>query len=157
MARFQFRYQSLLDERRREEQRAERNLASLLSNQQQLRDQLAQTQNRITIGKQQLRDSPTGKIDLNAIAQFGRHNNHTLLSGQGIVNKLATLEPHIATARRQLSEAARKRKAMELLHDRDLADWKHAERRRENNLLEEAALQTTLANAAHQSRGGNQP
>ncbi|WP_428386552.1 flagellar FliJ family protein [Mucisphaera sp.] len=156
MARFQFRYQSLLDERRRVEQRAQRNLANILANQQQLRDQLLQTQNRITTGKRQLRDSLTGKIDLNAVTQFGRHNSHTLLSGQGIVNKLAALEPHIETARRQLAEAARKRKAMELLHDRDLADWKHTERRRENNLLEEAALQTTLANLSHPAREGHQ-
>ncbi|MEQ9453297.1 MAG: flagellar export protein FliJ [Phycisphaeraceae bacterium] len=145
MPRFQFRYQTLLDQRCRAEQQAQRDLADIMGQQQNLQEQLTGTQHKITRGKQDLRESLTGRVDLSSVAQFGRYNSHSLIDGQRLVGRLAQLQPHIDAARRRLNNATRERKALQHLHDKDLADWKRTQRLRENNALDEAAIQMHMA------------
>lgn len=148
MARFRFRFQQLLDQRRLAEQQAQRDLSELLGRQQSLRDQLAHTQQRISDGKSELRGSLIGTIDIASISQFGRHNNHMLATGHTLVRQLASAQPHIDAARRRLHKAIRERKALELLHDREKQQWKHDINRRETATLDEAGTQMTLARRA---------
>ncbi|QDU72183.1 flagellar export protein FliJ [Mucisphaera calidilacus] len=148
MPRFRFRFQKLLEERRRAEQQAQRELAELLGRRDQLHARLVDTQQRISQSKTGLRDALVGTLDLPAVTQFGRHSNHMLAAGQGIVRQIAAAEPHINAARLRLNHAIQRRKALELLHDRELTEWKRNLNRRETNALDEAANQMTLSRRA---------
>ena len=148
MSRFQFRYQTLLDDRRLAEQQRQRDLALLLEQQQQLHQHLAIQQGKIRTGKHGLRDMLVGKIEVDHVLRIGGHNAHMLASGHGLVRRLAGLEPVINEARQRLQNAVRERKTLELLRDREEADWKRVQRRRENRANDEVGALMAAAGRA---------
>jgi flagellar FliJ protein len=141
MAKFVFRFESLLRHRRHIEDARQRELAQHLRGRMILDGQLRSMQQSIRDSKHQLGASLVGRVNLGDIQQFARYSGHTTLRARQIVEKLAEVERQVESARAQLLEATRQRKALELLRDKHLAAWRKEQQRREDLELDEIATQ----------------
>ena len=138
---FSFRYQSVLEQRRHAEEQRQRELADVLRQRRELEDLLREAQQTITTNKQQLADSLTGRVDMSQLGMFARYASHTTARGMGVVRRIARLDRDIEAARARLLEATRQVKALELLRDREHEQWKKDRRKKEDQRLDEVAVQ----------------
>lgn len=141
MPQFIFRYESLLQHRRNLEDQAQRQMAERVRTQMILSDQLRSMQTQITESKRDLGGALVGKIDLSRVGEFTRYNADSTVRGRQLVKRLAELEVQVEAARVQLLDATQQRKALELLRERDLKQWKLDRDRRETAELDELASQ----------------
>jgi len=141
VARFTFRYQTLLDHRRRLEDEAQRDLARHLRTRAILHDQLRDQQDTITRSKHDLAGALVGKVDVAAVSSFARYSGSVAARARQIVTRLAQLEKEIDAARRRLLDATRKRKVLDLLHDRHHEQWKREQAARETAELDDLTTQ----------------
>ena len=128
---FCFRFETLLRQRRREEERRQAELARQLRMQLVLRSQLSTIQNEIVDARHKLGGALVGAVDLSRVGDFTRFSMQGTLRGRQLVQKLAELEGTVIKAREVLGDALRQRKALELLRERDHAEWKRGQNRRE--------------------------
>lgn len=138
---FVFRFQSLLEHRRRIEDERQRDLAKLLRSRMIFHDRLREMQQTIRDARQDLSEGLSGQVNLSSVGDFARYTLQTRASGQSIVHQLAELERHIDSAKERLNEAMRERKALELLEERDREAWEAEDRRREAMQMDELAMQ----------------
>jgi len=141
MAKFKFKLDPVLLQRRVEEVRCQRDLARLLRERMILRDQLRWMQQTITQSKGQLSHGLAGPVDVEGVLQFARYSGQVTQRAHGFVVKLSGLENQIDTARQRLVKAVHARKALELLRDRQYRQWRQHMGRREDAGQEEMALQ----------------
>lgn len=141
MAQFIFRYESLLQHRRNIEDQCQRELAGRVRTQMIMTDQLRGMQGQIGQSKRDLGDALIGKVDMSRIGEFTRYNADSTVRGRELVKKLAELEIQIEAARQSLLEATQQRKALDLLRQRDLKQWKLEQDRRETAELDELSAQ----------------
>lgn len=141
MPKFTFKLEPVLKQRRRNEDQRQRDLAKLLRRRMILEGQIRQMQQTITESKRQLGGALCGKVALDRVGQFARYSGQVTQRAHAIVGELAKLENQIQTARAVLLEATRKRKALELLRNRQLARWKQQQQRREDARLDELNVQ----------------
>lgn len=141
MAKFQFKLDPLLLQRRVEEDRCQRELAQSLRQRMILRDQLGTMQHTITQSKGRLSDGLVGALDVDRVLQFARYSGQVTQRAQGMVVKLAGLEKQIDTARQKLLEATRARKALELLRNRRYQEWRGHIERQQDAQQDEIGLQ----------------
>lgn len=139
MAKFQFRFQTLLAHHRRVEDQRQRDLAQQLRKRMILHDQIRDMQDTIRDSKRSMADGLVGTVDLTRVGQFARYSGHAAQRARQIVVKLAGLEQQIEQARQALLEASKQRKALELLRDKHEAQWRYEQNRRETNELDELA------------------
>ncbi len=139
MQRFHFRYATLLKQAERHEQQRQRELAERLRTRIILETQLRDMQTTIQTAKHELGEGLVGKVDLAAIGAVARYAGDSTLRGRAIVQRLARLDGQIDRARSDLADATRKRRSLELLHDRDHEAWKKERRRKETLELDEVA------------------
>lgn len=148
MAKFTFRYQTLLEQRQRIEDECQRDLAKHLREQMILRTHLQRMQGTISDAKGQLKGALVGKVDLNKISDFARYAGQTTQSAGMVFRKLAQHEKVIGGARNRLDNAMRQRKAIELLRDKDRLKWQRELDRRETAEMDEMALQSYVRQSA---------
>lgn len=141
MAKFVFRFEALLKHRQHIEDQRQRELAQQMRGRMILQDQLRTMQDTIRSNKRELGSALVGRVDVESIAQFARFTGHTTIRAQQIVRRLAEFEKHIEAARQNLLAATRQRKALELLRDRQLEEWRREQTRREALELDEIANQ----------------
>lgn len=141
MAKFRFKFESVLRYRGMIEDECQRELAKTMRHRMILQDQLRQMQQTIVDSKQQLGQGLIGRVNLDQIAQFARYSGQVAQRAQGIVQKLAVAEKQIETARQKLLKASRDRKALELLRDRQRRQWQLEQDRLEAATLDELAVQ----------------
>lgn len=141
MAKFTFQLESVLRHRRMVEEQRQRELAMVLKERAELREQLRQMQQTISRSKRQLCDGLIGAVDVDRVAGFARYSAQVTQRARGYVLKLASVEKRIEEARGRLLEAKRARRALELLRERRYAQWKLEQERREAAALDELAVQ----------------
>ena len=139
MAKFQFRFQTLLAHHRRVEDQRQRDLAQHLRTRMIQHDQIRDMQDTIRDSKRSMADGQVGTVDLTRVGQIARYSGHAAQRARQIVVKLASLEKQIEEARQVLLEASKQRKALELLRDKHEAQWRYEQNRRETNELDELA------------------
>ncbi len=139
MARFQFKFQTLLAHHRRVEDQRQRELAQHLRTRMIFHDQIRDMQDTIRDSKQSLADGLVGKVDLTRVGQFARYSGHAAQRARQIVVRLAGVEKQIEEARQLLLDSTKQRKSLELLRDKHQAQWKYEQDRRETNELDELA------------------
>lgn len=144
MARFVFRYRTLLKQAVATENLRQRDLAAVLRKQLILQNQLREMQQTIRDSKQQLGERLVGKVDLTAVREVARFTGDSSARGRQIVQRLAGLEKSIEVARAALTEAMRRRKSLETLREKDHQRWLLDERRRETAELDEVAAQAFI-------------
>jgi len=140
MAKFRFRFETLLAHRRRIEDQRQRDLAKHLRTRMILVDQIRDMQETIRQSKQEMTDGLVGHVDLTRVGQFARYSGHAAARARQIVVRLASLEKQIEQARQALVEATRQRKALEKLREKHEAQWQYEQNRRETNELDELAV-----------------
>ena len=142
MARFRFKFDVVLRHRRIIEDEAQRELAKLLRQRMIMADQIRQMQDTITESRQALATGLTGRVDMTQVSSFASFSLQARARAQGLVERLSGLERLINGARQKLIAAARRRKAMELLFDRQREQWATEQNRREDAALDEMSVQS---------------
>ncbi|MEX0745792.1 MAG: flagellar export protein FliJ [Phycisphaeraceae bacterium] len=148
MPAFRFKFESVLEHRRRVEDECQRELAQHLRGRMILQNQLGQMQGTIQQAKHELGDALVGRVDLDRVSGFARYSGHSTDRAMQIVRRMARMEKQITEARQRLLEATRERKAIELLRDQHARQWERDRQRRDAIALDELATQQYLRQAA---------
>lgn len=141
MAKFTFKLEPVLKQRQMLEDQKQRELAKLIRHRMIFHNQLRSIQSVLSDSKSQLTDGLVGEIDMTRVSQFARFSGQSQVRAQTIVRQLAGLESRIAEAQKQLVEAMRQRKALDLLRDKQYQAWKRTQLRREASRLDDLATQ----------------
>ncbi|HAI12112.1 MAG TPA: flagellar export protein FliJ [Phycisphaerales bacterium] len=141
MAKFAFKLDPVLRQRQMIEDQKQRELAQLMRKRMIFHNQLRSIQTELTDSKGQLADGLIGEVDMTRVAQFARFSGQSQVRAQTIVRELAGLESRIVEAQKQLVEAMRQRKALDLLRDKQYKAWKRTQQRREASRLDDLATQ----------------
>lgn len=141
MARFKFRYETVLRQRRNVEDQRQRELAQHLRGKMILENQLRQMQQTIRDSKQQMGTGLVGTVDLAGIGRIAQYSAQVRVRGQQIAVQLAQREKQIIEARQRLLEATRQRKALDILRDKHYRRWVAEQNRRETVELDDLTNQ----------------
>jgi len=141
MARFTFRYQSILNHREKAEQLCQRALAELLHERNALMQKLTTMQQTISQAKRDAADGLVGSVNLEQVAGVARYSARCTAEGHGVVRRVADLETRVEQARNRLLEASRERQALGLLRDKQQQAWELEQRRMEAKQLDELNAQ----------------
>jgi len=139
MARFRFKLDPVLRQRRRMEDRLQRRLAESLRQHLAFETQLRTMQQTISDDKHDMSDALRGTVDVGRIRVHAAHVGQVTVRAQQIAVKLMHLHRQIERQRTELIEASRRRKAIERLRERRLHQWQRARERREAAELDELA------------------
>jgi flagellar export protein FliJ len=158
MARFKFRLEPLLEARRREEREAQRALAAC-------RAVVVEIELHIAVANTQIRESMdrvramhlSGKLDLVFVAAHRRFV--AAMQRRGIVwaQKLAAAQGKVAEAQASLVEAAKRRKAIEKLRERQLQRWQIEQERKQALELDEISMRIAFENLQLQEQRKTRP
>jgi flagellar FliJ protein len=145
MPRFHFKLEALLTHRRQLEKEKQRRLALIQQEIQAVRRHIQDTQALIrtenqTLGTREL----TGRLDMQYIAHEKRFVGALLVRIALAAQKLAALEQNLAAARAELLAAARARKVIEKLREKQFARWRLDQDRKENAVIDEIGTQLAL-------------
>ena len=139
MPRFRFRLQAVLEHREMVEEERQRSVAALERERVRLEDAIRACQRSIERERDELRSGLGGgdirgaKLQSAAMLRF-------ITDAQRHVLELAGVLKRLERARAALLEAATARKAVELLRERQLSEWRSAERRAEASETDELAV-----------------
>src|ERR1700722_11134814 len=86
-----------------------------------------------------------GRLDMGLLAAHRRYNAAMQRKGQGLVQRLAAMQPQLAAKRAELIEAAKRRKAIEMLKQRKFELWQADQARLEQAALDEVSNQMFFA------------
>jgi len=141
MPRFRFRLEPLLTARRHVERTKQRAVGELERQRLELEDTLRRQQRFITEGKGALRDGLVGVLDLTEMRALAGSTMQLMRRAQRMAIELAGVHSRLQTARAELIEATRDRRAIELLRERRFDRWKAELKRAEDAALDELAVQ----------------
>lgn len=160
MAKFVFRLEPVLKQRKREEQQKQRELAERELVVVNLQIELKRLDDALKGASEDLRQNHlTGSIDLSFLTAHRRFLLSMKRQGVGVVQKIAVAQVQVDEARRNLAEAAKQRKVIERLRERHLIRWKEDQARREQAEMDEIGTQIGYANLLHDAvsaRGGEE-
>lgn len=147
MARFTFNLQTVLDEREREEQLCQKSLGEAALRKQKLDDELAVLERQIVENNESMRDNHlVGKLNVNILTSHRRYLIATRQQVIGLAQRIAAARLEVEQARRKLNEAAKNRKAIEVLRDRQKARWSAEQERKERAIADDASMQIAFDN-----------
>ncbi|MBL9147460.1 MAG: flagellar export protein FliJ [Phycisphaerae bacterium] len=147
MAKFRFPLDPLLRQRQREEDALKRELGALEFARREIEDRLSARQAEIAGGKASLRSALVGRLDLSTLRQQATATVAVDRLARRTVIDLAGHLQKIERARAALVEAARRRRAIEMLRERRLEEWKAARDRAETTFLDELATSRAAASS----------
>lgn len=141
MARFRFRLQPVLEQRKREEEDRMRAVGELERRRLDLEARIRGCQGRIVAGREEIaRALTSGRVDLGgARMQAGATMRDDQEARRGVLELAAVLKG-LDHARRELAQAAARRRAMELLRDRDRERYMSELNRRETLALDDLVV-----------------
>jgi flagellar protein FliJ len=145
MARFEFKLEALLTHRAQIEKDKQRRLAQVQQQKQavlrKIQDAEAQIRNENrTLGAKEL----TGKLDMQYIAHEKRFVGALTVRIVLAQQEVAALEVTLAAARKDLLAAARARKVIEKLKERQFARWRQEQERKEAAAMDEIGTQLAV-------------
>jgi len=140
MARFRFKLDPLLRARQHVERQRQRAVAELERQRLALEDELRRRQAFIVAGKQALRDHLVGELAMPALRAHAGSTVQVMREAERIVLELAGVHKRLEAARARLIEAARDRRALELLREHRFARWKAEIGKAEDEALDELAV-----------------
>jgi flagellar FliJ protein len=147
MARFVFRLEPVLRQRQRAEQEAKRELAHRQARLVELQNDLKKLDDALRQASDDMRDNHlTGKLNMNFLAAHRRFVNAMHRQGLNLVQKIAAAQRSVDEARHALAEAAKQRKVIEKLREKQLARWQDEQNRKETAANDEIGSQIGYAN-----------
>ncbi len=149
MARFQFNLEGVLRHRKHLEQERQRAVGELLAEMAAMQAELKALNDMVAQSTEQLRTSHlTGRIDLGYLTAHRRFILATQSKAAALMQKMAQLQQRIDAARRELAEAAKQRKIIEKLREKQYERWREEQQRKELAALDEIGMQLSYANVA---------
>jgi len=140
MAKFIFTLDPLLRARLAVEQQHQRAVAVIEQERRGLEERIREQQRQIAEGKQTVRGGLIGDIDAQGLRQHAAASLHMMRKAQRLVLELHGIHRRLEAARAGLIEAAKARRAVELLRERRWEEWKFAEEKAETAALDELAV-----------------
>lgn len=140
MAKFIFTFESLLKARRVTEQRYQRHVAEIEGERMELENRLRTTQRTIAESRRSLQGNLVGRIDAQSLRVHAAASIALMRSAQRMALDLAGVHRRLEAARLELIEAARHRRAIEILRERRLDSWTSAIQKAETIALDELAV-----------------
>ncbi|MCA9283929.1 MAG: flagellar FliJ family protein [Phycisphaerales bacterium] len=140
MPRFRFQLEPLLKARRRAEEQRQIELARLEAERTRLEHLIRQRQEDLSEGREALRGVLVGRLDAAALRLHAGSAVQVMRQGHQLVLRMAGVTKSIVRAREALAEAAKQRRAIELLRERRFEEWRQGLDRAENNALDELAV-----------------
>jgi len=140
MAKFTFSLQALLKARLAVEQRHQVAVAKIEYERRTLEERIRAQQGMISDGKQEVRSGLIGAVDAQGLRHHASASLHLMRQAQRLVLELHGVHHRMEAARQELVEAAKARRAVELLRDRRWEEWKVAEDKIEVAALDELAV-----------------
>jgi flagellar protein FliJ len=152
IARFHFKLEALLAHREQIEKEKQRKFAIIQGEIQALARQLQETHTRIAAENRTLTATQlTGKLDMQYIAHEKRYVGNLHVKIVLGMQKLAAMEGTLNAARAELLAAARDRKVIEKLKEKQQARWRAEQDRKEAALLDEIGTQLALRHAGEEA------
>jgi len=139
MARFRFGLQAVLDHREMIEGQKQKVVAGFESQRVRLERVLRECQRSIAAEKAGQR-TMLGSADIHGARQQAAAALRLMVAAQRTAVELAGVHKRLEGARAELLEAAKRRKAVELLRERRLDEWKQDMNRREVAAVDELAV-----------------
>lgn len=159
MARFEFKLEALLTHRAQIEKDKQRRLAQVQQQIQAVLRKIQDAETRIreenrTLGTKEL----TGVLDMQYIAHEKRFVGALITRIILARQEIAAMEVTLATARKDLLAAARARKVIEKLKERQLERWRQEQERKEAAVMDEIGTQLAVrgGSAVDQAEGGSE-
>jgi flagellar FliJ protein len=150
--RFEFRLEGLLEHRRQLEKDQQRKVAEIQQEAQYMQRQIRDAQTRIVLENRKLTSQQlVGKLDMAYIAHEKRYVGNLHVQIAFMMQKLAGVEERIAAARVELLAAAKARKVIEKLREKQLARWRAEQDRKEAAAMDEIGTQIALRHMARES------
>lgn len=146
MARFRFNLETVLTQRARAEQAAQRTVALARQVLVPLQERLADMDRQRRQIDQDMRASLVGPIDVGLIAGHRRYIVAIEKQGMELIRKIAEAQIAVDQAQTILLAAARDKKAIETLKERYFERWQAEQAARENADLDEAGMQIAFNN-----------
>ncbi len=141
MARFRFRLQPVLAQREREERDRMVAVAALERERVALEERIRACQGRIAAGRSDITSALSGgRVDLGAARMQAGATLRDDQEARRAVLELAGVHKRLGSARAELAAAATRRRAIELLRDRDLERFRAEENRRETVDLDDLVV-----------------
>lgn len=113
--------------------------------------QIREAQTRIVLENRKLTgEKLVGKLDMAYIAHEKRYVGNLHMQIAFMMQKLVGIEERIAAARVELLAAAKARKVIEKLREKQLARWREEQDRKEAAAMDEIGTQIALRNMAHE-------
>ena len=142
MAMFEFQYEPVLHHRKVLEELKQRDLAKLLREKLIIESQLRSMQETITTDKRQMAGALTGTVEVRRIRQHAAHAGQVAVLARQMAARLMILTKQIELTRAKLLEAAKARKAIELLREKQFARWQREQDKKEAAVIDELATQS---------------
>jgi flagellar FliJ protein len=139
MARFRFQLQPVLDARSRAEDERRRDVAALEAERRRLEDRLRSGQASITGARDDVRSALVGTVRPEALRAQANASMACMRDAQRLVLELAGVHRRLEVARAALAEAAKQRRAIEIVKERRFEAWRLEQDRREQSALDEIA------------------
>ena len=140
MAKFTFSLDPLLKARLAVEQRHQRAVAMIEQERRGIEERIRNQQRQIADGKQAVRSGLIGDVDAQGLRQHAAASLHLMRQAQRLVLELHGVHKRLDAARAVLIEAAKARRAVELLRERRWEEWKTAQEKAETAALDELAV-----------------
>ncbi len=142
MAKFKFKLDSVLKARRLAEQSHQRIVAGIERERMALEESLRLQQQHIAEAKDALHTGLLGRIDVPALRMNAASTMQLMRHAQRVVLELAGVHRRLDAARSELIEAARHRRAIEILRENRLYEWMAEQNKFETDALDELAVIT---------------
>jgi flagellar protein FliJ len=159
MARFVFKLAGVLKQRLHVERQRQRDLAERHAHLGQLQQQLRQLNERVQATNDDVRSNRlTGTLDMSFLAAHRRFLAAMQRGAVEVVQRMAVAQRQVDEALAALAEAAKQRKVIEKLREKQLERWRAEQDRREAADLDEVSMQISYhdmaqAQAQHDAEG----
>ena len=154
MARFVFKLAGVLKQRLHEERMCQRELAQRQAHLASLQQQLKQLNERVQTANDDVRNNHlTGALDMRFLAAHRRYLAAMQRGAVEIVQRMAIAQKQVEEALAALAEAAKRRKAIEKLREKQFERWRAEQDRKEATELDEVAMQMSYHEIAQQREG----
>ena len=142
MPRFKFQLEGVLEHRKNIEEEKQRALAAVLAEMQRLKNELADLDQVARGAVADLRENRlTGALAMSFLAAHRRFTGSVQRKAVAIAQKMALVQREIDEARAALSAAAKQRKLIEKLRERQLERWQSQQHRQEMEELDDIGMQ----------------
>ena len=158
MAKFVFKLEGVLRQRKHVEQQRQRELAIKQQALVQLQGELQQLQDKVQSANTDVRQNRlVGPLDMQFLAAHRRFLAGMQRQAVGVVQRIALARRGVDDARAVLAEAARQRKVIEKLREKQFERWRAEQNQRELAQLDEIGMQLAYQNLTEESADTGAP